>query len=78
MKIKLTENVKNFVETLDKESRAKLVITEDAIESDDEAISVKYRAYLFSWAEDRIRQIGDGIREHNKQLRKDHPEYFEN
>ena len=72
MKLTLNENAKKFIDTLDDVDRAKLIITEDTVESDDLGISEKF----FDYAKARISKIGDEIRAFNRQLQAEHPEYF--
>jgi hypothetical protein len=73
MKLDLTESVKKFIETLDETDLAKVTITSDALESDDAAISSK----AFEYVKTMLAGIGKEIREYNKQLQAEHPEYFE-
>jgi hypothetical protein len=78
MRIKLTEQTKRFVESLEATDRTKLIITEEAIESSDEDMSKKWDAFLVAEFKNKMREIGEEIKEFNKQLFIDHPEYFEN
>lgn len=78
MRIKLTEQAKRFIESLEATDKTKLVITEEAIESSDEGMSEKWRAFLVVEFKNKMREIGEEIKEFNQQLFMDHPEYFEN
>jgi hypothetical protein len=73
MRIKLTENIRKFIETLDESDLTKVTITSDIFASDDESIHDK----LMDHRRARLAEIGADIREFNKQLRSEHPEYFE-
>lgn len=73
MRLELTESVKKFIDTLDESDLSKVTITEDALESDDESISNK----VFEYVKARLTAAGDRIDAINKQLRVEHPEYFE-
>lgn len=42
MKLTLTESTKKFIDTLDESDRAKLIFTENTVESNDKAISSKF------------------------------------
>ncbi len=73
MKLTLTESLNKFIESLDETDRAKLVITDNTMESTDPNISDK----LFKFGKARLAEVGEEIRAFNKQLREEHPEYFE-
>ena len=73
MRIKLTENVRKFIDTLDESDLERVNITDDTFESNDEVIRDK----LMNHRRARLAEIGADIREFNKQLRAEHPEYFE-
>ena len=73
MRLELTESVKKFINTLDEADLAKVTITEDALESEDESISKK----VFEYAKARLDAAAQRIDTINKQLRVEHPEYFE-
>ena len=73
MKIRLTENNKHFVDTLNAEDRAKIVITENTIESSDERMHDKLLAYHRA----RFAEMNARLKAETDQLRIEHPEYFE-
>ena len=73
MKVKLTESNKHFVETLDEIDRAKVVVTADTIESEDETMHDKLLAYH----KKRLKEMGAEIKAKTDRLRIEHPEYFE-
>ena len=54
-------------------NQAKLIFTEDAVESDDEGISAKLGLYIKA----RLTDIGNDIRVTTERFRAEHPEYFE-
>lgn len=73
MKVRLTECNKSFVETLAEEDRAKVIVTNDTIESSDETMPDKLLAYYKA----NLTKMGDEIRALTAKLRVEHPEYFE-
>ena len=73
MRLELTESVKKFIETLDETDLAKVTITEDALESDSKDISNK----VFEYVKVRLAATAAKLDAHNKELRAEHPEYFE-
>lgn len=73
MKVKLTESNKHFIDTLNEEDRAKVLVTDTTIESDDETMHDKLLAYH----KVRFAEMGARLKAKTDQLRIDHPEYFE-
>lgn len=73
MKVRLTESNKHFVDTLSEEDRAKVIITENTIESDDDTMHDK----LLSYHKARLTKMGDRLKAKTDQLRIEHPEYFD-
>lgn len=73
MRLTLNEDAKKFIDFLDEADRLKLVITEDAVESNDAGISDKFREYVKA----RLAEIGDHVRVTTEHFRAEHPEYFE-
>ena len=73
MKVRLTESNKHFVDTLSEEDRAKVIVTDTTIESDDETMHDKLLAYHKT----RLAEMGAEIRAFTEKLRAEHPEYFE-
>ena len=73
MRLELTESVRKFINTLDESDLKKVIITEDALESDDESISKK----VFEYAKARLNAAADRVDAINERLRVEHPEYFE-
>jgi hypothetical protein len=73
MKVKLTESNKHFIDTLCEEDRAKVIVTDDTIESSDESMHDKLMAYHKA----KLAEMAEEIRAFNKQLKAEHPEYFE-
>lgn len=72
MKVKLTENNKHFIDTLNDSDRAKIIVTDSTIESSDESMHDKLMAYH----KEKLAEMAEEIRAFNKQLRAEHPEYF--
>lgn len=73
MKVRLTESNKGFIETLNDEDRAKVIVTDTTIESDDDTMHDKLLAYHKA----RLAKMGAEIRAFTDKLRVEHPEYFE-
>lgn len=73
MRLKLTEGVKKFIETLNESDLTKVTITDDAFESDDVDISEK----AVEFAKAMLKATAAKLDTHNAQLRIEHPEYFE-
>ena len=73
MKVRLTESNKGFIETLNNEDRAKVIVTDTTIESDDETMHDKLLAYHKS----KLVKMGEEIKAFTENLRAEHPEYFE-
>lgn len=73
MKVRLTESNKHFIDTLNEDDRAKVIVTDTTIESDDETMHDKLLAYY----KDRLHAMGERLRAETEQLRLEHPEYFE-
>ena len=73
MKLTLNESSRKFIDTLDEADRAKLIFTEDTVESDDESIHDKLLAYHKA----RLTAIGTRLRAETEQFKMEHPEYFE-
>lgn len=73
MKVRLTESNKGFVDTLSEEDRAKVIVTDTTIESDDETMHDKLLAYHKA----RLSEMGAEIKAKTDRLRIEHPEYFE-
>ena len=73
MKVRLTESNKGFIETLNDEDRAKVIVTDTTIESDDDTMHDKLLAYHKA----RLAEMGAEIRAFTDKLRVEHPEYFE-
>lgn len=72
MRLKLTERAKKFIETLTEEDLAKVTLTENTFESDDEGIHDKFIDFI----KIELAKIKEEITEFNKQLRIERPEYF--
>lgn len=73
MKVKLTESNKHFIDTLCEEDRAKVIVTDDTIESSDESMHDKLMAYH----KVRLAEMGARLKAKTDRLRAEHPEYFE-
>jgi hypothetical protein len=73
MKVRLTESNKYFIETLSDEDKAKVIISDNTIESSDETMHDKLLAYH----KVRLAEMGARLKAKTDQLRIDHPEYFE-
>ena len=73
MKVRLTESNKHFIDTLNEADRAKVIITDNTIESDDETMHDKLLAYHKA----RLAEMGARLKAKTDQLRLEHPEYFE-
>jgi hypothetical protein len=73
MKVKLTESNKHFVDTLSEEDRAKVIITENSIESTDESMHDKLLAYHKT----KLAALGARMKANTDQFKNEHPEYFE-
>jgi hypothetical protein len=72
MRLELTERAKKFIETLTEEDLEKVTLTENTFESDDEVIHDKFIDFI----KIELAKIKEEITEFNKQLRIEHPEYF--
>lgn len=72
MKLELTESARKFVDTLDKADLEKVIITEDALESDDPDIYKKFEEHIKA----RLQAAGDKVRAATAQFKIDYPEYF--
>lgn len=77
MKIKLTEDIKKYLEKLNDETKSKLIITEETVENKNDVKDEELREILFAFYREKARKSGEEIRAFNAQLQKDHPEYFE-
>lgn len=73
MRLELTESVKKFIGTLTEADFAKVTITDDALESDDDGISEKAEKFAKAMLEATAAKLDA----YNAQLRIEHPEYFE-
>lgn len=73
MRVRLTESNKHFIDTLSKEDRAKVIVTDTTIESDDDTMHDKLLAYHKA----RLAEMGARLKAKTDQLRIEHPEYFE-
>ena len=73
MRIKLTESARDFINTLNESDLEKVAVSDKYIESDDEEISNK----VFEYVKARLDVAANRIDSINKQLRVEHPEYFE-
>ena len=76
MKIKLTEQAKRFIESLTDSDKAKLVITEDTVESLDEEMTQRLKDLAIDELKSAIHNFGEKAKERNAKLRLEHPEYF--
>jgi hypothetical protein len=72
MKVRLTESNKHFIDTLNEEDRAKVIVTDTTIESEDETMHDKLLAYHKA----RLSEMGARLKAKTDQLRIEHPEYF--
>lgn len=72
MKLTLTESAKKFIDTLDDTDRAKLIFTENTVESNDKNISNKF----FDYAKARLDATASKINTINSEVQAEHPEYF--
>ncbi len=72
MKVRLTESNKYFIDTLSEEDRAKVIVTDTTIESEDETMHDKLLAYHKA----RLSEMGARLKAKTDQLRIEHPEYF--
>ncbi len=72
MRVRLTESNKHFIDTLSKEDRAKVIVTDTTIESDDDTMHDKLLAYHKA----RLAEMGARLKAKTDQLRIEHPEYF--
>ena len=73
MRVRLTESNKHFIDTLSEADRAKVIVTDATIESDDDTMHDKLLAYHRA----RLAEMGARLKATTDQLRIDHPEYFE-
>ena len=73
MKVRLTESNKYFIDTLSEADRAKVIVTDATIESDDDTMHDKLLAYHRA----RLAEMGARLKAKTDQLRIEHPEYFE-
>ena len=73
MKLTLNESSRKFIDTLDEADRAKLIFTEDTVESDDAGIHEKFRSHIKA----RLDAVGAKVRSATEQFKAEHPEYFD-
>lgn len=73
MRLALNESSRKFIDALDEVDRAKLIFTEDTVESDDEAINEKFKSHIKA----RLDAVGARVRSETEQFKIEHPEYFE-
>ena len=77
MKIKLTEDIKKYLEKLNDETKSKLIITEETVENKNDVKDEELREILFNFYRERSYKNRAELLELNAQLQKEHPEYFE-
>lgn len=77
MKIRLTENTKQYFESLDNETKSKLIITEETVENKDNVKDEELKEILFNFYKEKARKNKEELIKINAQLQKEHPEYFE-
>ena len=73
MRVRLTESNKHFIDTLSEADRAKVIVTDATIESDDDTMHDKLLAYHRA----RLAEMGARLKAETDKLRIEHPEYFE-
>ncbi len=77
MKIKLTEDIKKYLEKLNDETKSKLIITEETVENKNDVKDEELIEILFNFYRERSHKNRAELLELNAQLQKEHPEYFE-
>ena len=72
MKVRLTEHNKHCIDTLCEEDRAKVIVTDNTIESSDESMHDKLMAYH----KVKLAEMKAELKAETDKLRAEHPEYF--
>lgn len=77
MKIKLSEDMKKLIESLNEKDRSKLIITEKTVENKNDVKDEELKKILFNFYREKSHKNKAELLELNAKLHKEHPEYFE-